>query len=184
MSILSDLTIADLGSLGEFFGAIAVCATLLFLSMQVRFARRASDDTSVVLRSQGMREILLLLSSDGELNRIHARWLGAPEEEVEAAWARGDDDVIRFGNLCLSALVTLQGSWLTDRSPHGRELTTSRLHWQLSQPGCRAIWTLFREVHFYPAFRREVDGLVDQLRAVAQPSSVRPAMAAAGRQNR
>lgn len=165
------MTISDLGSLGEFFGAIAVFATLLFLAMQVRFARRASEDTSVVLRSQGMREILLMLSSDGELNRIYAHWLAAPEEEVEAAYARGDDDVIRFGNLCLSALVTLQGSWLTDRSAHGRELTASRLQWQLSQPGCRAVWTLFREVHFYSTFRREADRLVEELRAM--PSAPR-----------
>ncbi|HSG88290.1 MAG TPA: hypothetical protein VLA56_03705 [Pseudomonadales bacterium] len=158
------MSLMELGALGEFFGAIAVFATLLFLAMQVRFARRAAEDTSVVMRSQGMREILLMLSGDADLNRLYARWLAADEASVLDAYAQRDEGVIRFVNLCLSALVTLQSSWLTDRSSHGRELTASRLRWQLQQPGCRAVWQMFRDVHFYDAFRMEVDRMCAELR--------------------
>ena len=161
------MTINELGSLGEFFGAIAVFATLLFLAMQIRHANRAAEDTAVVMRSQSMREILLLLSSNADLARCYASWLAASETEVVRAYEAGDAEVIRFGNMCLSILVTLQSSWLTDRSEKGRSLTRSRLHWQIEQPGCRGIWHLFRDVHFYEEFRVEVDALMDAVPPMA-----------------
>jgi hypothetical protein len=158
------VTISDLGALGEFFGAFAVFAALLFLALQVRFARRASDDTSVIMRSQSMREILLALARDPDLNTLYLRWLDQPEEKVLEALGRGDLEVTRFANVCLSVLVTLQSSWLTDRSPMGAELTHSRLRWQLERSGSRAVWSVFRDVHFYREFRDEADALVETLR--------------------
>ncbi|MEE4361675.1 MAG: hypothetical protein V2I63_09145, partial [Pseudomonadales bacterium] len=170
------MTLSDLGALGEFFGAFAVFATLLFLAMQVRFARRASEDTSVIMRSQSMREILLALARDPELNALYVRWLPRAEDEVLAALGRSDMEVSRFANICLSVLVTLQSSWLTDRSPMGLALTRSRLRWQLERPGCRAVWTAFRDVHFYSDFRDEIDALVDEIRrAPPGPPSPPPA---------
>ena len=154
------MTINDLGSLGEFLGAIAVFATLLFLAMQIRHANRTADDAAVVQRSQSMREILLMLGGDAQLAALYTRWLSVDEEDVLRAYETGDAEVIQFGNLCLAALVTLQSSWLTDRSDMGRRLTDSRLRWQFAQPGVRAIWALFREVHFYEEFRAEADAMV------------------------
>ena len=159
------MSISELGSLGEFLGAIAVFATLLFLAMQIRHANRTADDTAVVLRSQSMREILLMLGGDAELASLYQRWLGADEAVVERAFAAEDPGVIRFGNLCLAALVTLQSSWLTDRSAKGRRLTRSRLLSQFRQPGVRAVWALFRDVHFYDEFRAEADRMIAEIRA-------------------
>lgn len=157
------MSLIQLGALGEFFGAIAVFATLLFLAMQVRFARRTAEDTSAVMRSQGMREILFKLSEDPELSLVYARGLNTEVDEVLRGYERTDPDVVRFVNLCLAALVTLQASWQTDRSERGRTLTVSRLGWQMERPGCRAVWALFREVHFYEDFRAEVDALIADL---------------------
>ena len=82
---------------------------------------------------------------------------------------------MRFGNLVLSALVTLQSSWLTDRSEKGLRLTHSRLRWQFEQPGVRAIWTRFRDVHFHEEFRSEADAMVESARAALPLSTVVPA---------
>lgn len=158
------MTIMELGALGEFFGAIAVFATLLFLAIEIRHSSRSADDAAVMMRGQSMREILLLLASDPELSRVYTRWLREDEAQVLQAYERGDEECIRFVNTCLSALVSLQSSWLTDRSSNGRSLTASRLRWQMEQPGCRAVWELYREVHFYEAFRAEIDVLVRDLR--------------------
>lgn len=159
------MSISDLGSLGEFLGAIAVFATLLFLAMQIRHANRTADDQAVVMRSQSMREILLMLGGDAELASLYQRWLGADEASVLRAYEDGDPDVIRFGNLVLAALVTLQSSWLTDRSEKGRRLTQSRLRWQFEQSGVRAVWEIFRDVHFYDEFRAESDSMIEAIRA-------------------
>lgn len=168
------MTISDLGSLGEFLGAIAVFTTLLFLAMQIRHANRTADDSAVVARSQSMREILLLLGRDEELAGLYQRGLAMTEAEMLRAYDAGDVDAMRFGNLVLSALVTLQSSWLTDRSEKGLRLTHSRLRWQFEQPGVRAIWTLFRDVHFYEEFCSEADAMVEAARAAVPLSTVVP----------
>ncbi len=165
------MSISDLGSLGEFLGAIAVFATLLFLAMQIRHANRTADDQAVVMRSQSMREILLMLGGDAELASLYQRWLGADEAAVLRGYEDGDPGVIRFGNMVLASLVTLQSSWLTDRSAKGRRLTHSRLRWQFEQPGVRAVWEIFRAVHFYDEFRAESDAMIEAIRAEAADST-------------
>ena len=160
--------------LGEFLGAIAVFTTLLFLAMQIRHANRTADDSAVVARGQSMREILLLLGRDEELAGLYQRGLAMTEADMLRAYEAGDVEAMRFGNLVLSALVTLQSSWLTDRSEKGQRLTHSRLRWQFDQPGVRAIWTLFRDVHFYEEFRFEADALAEAGRAAVVLPAVVP----------
>lgn len=56
------MTIAELGSIGEFLGSFAVLATLVYLAIQVRHARSEARRTAQVARSQGVR--------DSWLNRV------------------------------------------------------------------------------------------------------------------
>ena len=49
------MTITALGALGEFVGAFAVVATLIFLSVQVRYSARAMDETNRLEKSVGTR---------------------------------------------------------------------------------------------------------------------------------
>lgn len=158
------MTIAELGSLGEFVGSIAVFATLMFLALQIRASRRASEDAAILMRAQGVRDILLNIARDAELSQIAAHWPGRPEEEVLEALLAGDTEATRFANLAVSSLVSLQTAWVTDRSRLGQQLTRSRLVAQLASPGYRAVWQVFRNVHFYREFRDEVDLLVEQCR--------------------
>ena len=46
------MTIAELGSFGEFVGAIAVLATLIYLSIQTRLTREAAQETAGFASSQ------------------------------------------------------------------------------------------------------------------------------------
>ncbi len=47
-------TIQMLGSLGEFVGAIAVVATLVYLAIQVRHSKEAMSENSTLVRQAGL----------------------------------------------------------------------------------------------------------------------------------
>ena len=46
------MSIQELGSMGEFVGAIAVLITLIYLSIQTRLTRRAAEETANFASSQ------------------------------------------------------------------------------------------------------------------------------------
>jgi hypothetical protein len=50
------VSIIELGALGEFFGSIAVLATLIYLAIQVRHARSEVRLSAQVARHQGVRD--------------------------------------------------------------------------------------------------------------------------------
>jgi len=61
------MTIAELGSIGEFLGSIAVLATLVYLAIQVRHARSEARRTAQVVRNQGVRESWINRAQNPEL---------------------------------------------------------------------------------------------------------------------
>jgi hypothetical protein len=72
-----DWTIQDLGSLGEFVASIAVVITLLFLTVQVRLSRQATDMNTKVTRAAAAAQsqdhlttINELIASDASLSKL------------------------------------------------------------------------------------------------------------------
>ena len=99
------MTITELGALGEFFGAIAVVATLVYLALQIRqnSALLQANKESMEANSRisinaaydqtfdHLSRIRLLRAGDGEVARI---WrLGCGEENLEP------DEQTRFSDL-------------------------------------------------------------------------------------
>lgn len=61
------MTIAELGSIGEFVGSLAVLATLIYLAIQVRHARSEARRTAQVARAHGVRQNWLNRAQNPEL---------------------------------------------------------------------------------------------------------------------
>ncbi len=60
------MTVMELGALGEFLGVFALVATLIYLSIQVRYARDESEKAVLESRTTGIRELSLsAATSDG-----------------------------------------------------------------------------------------------------------------------
>lgn len=56
------MTIQDLGAIGELVGAIAVIATLVYLSVQTRLSRKALEDTANFASLEAMRDVPTMYS--------------------------------------------------------------------------------------------------------------------------
>lgn len=59
------MTIVELGALGEFLGVFALVATLIYLSIQVRYARDESEKAVLEARNSGIRELSLSADKKG-----------------------------------------------------------------------------------------------------------------------
>ena len=77
------MTVQELGSLGEFVSAIAVLATLVYLSIQTRLTRKASQETAKFASQQATQAVV----------EIYSRWrcalMGNPELAGILVKARG-----------------------------------------------------------------------------------------------
>ena len=67
------MTLEQLGNLGEFFGSIAVLITLIYLTMQVRFARMDSRAALLQHRNDAARDLWLCQATNERLARLMAK---------------------------------------------------------------------------------------------------------------
>lgn len=97
------MTIQDWGAIGEVVSAVAVVATLLYLAIQIRYARLAAADVSRHNRADGVRDILLANVANHDAGRAWAKAdpnapermriiserTGVTPEEAELVWSTG-----------------------------------------------------------------------------------------------
>ncbi len=67
---MADVTIQDLGSLGELIAAIATVATLIYLAFQIRANTRSVRASSFQELDRGIREVHVAMAGNSELSRI------------------------------------------------------------------------------------------------------------------
>jgi len=79
------MSIQDLGSLGELIGAIAVLATLIYLSIQTRLTRKAAEETANFTSSQST------YAAVAAYDQWRSSILGNPELARIIVKARGPD---------------------------------------------------------------------------------------------
>ena len=94
----SNVTLQDLGNIGEFVAAMATLATLGYLALQIRANTRESQAASRSSVSQSFIDLLTHLSLDAETSKIVRRGLLDPQS-LDA------DDTFRF-DLVVGALLT------------------------------------------------------------------------------
>jgi hypothetical protein len=146
------LTIQDMGSIGEFIAAIATLVTLVYLAVQIR------QNTSSVRASmfqESVRDMAVagdVLSSDAELAKIW--WVGAHDFD-----ALQPDERLRFAAYALSLFRRMENIFY--QTQHGAldsgfgESVIGSVHIMRSQAGVVAWWGRAR-VMFSPGFREYV----------------------------
>ena len=81
------MTIADLGSLGEFISSIVVLATLIYLALQVRQNTSATRAASHHTITDALNQLNLRLAGDEEMTRI---WKSGMEDRAALAELQRD----------------------------------------------------------------------------------------------
>ena len=157
-----------LGNFGEFFGAIGVIVTLLYLSVQIRQNTRATLAESRYSAGQINMGLMASIVNDGEFADIWRRGLAgldslSPEDRWRwnhNAYATFDTSEIAFSQWRRKMLS--DGDWAKYQVSLANYLTS---------PGMREYWKETRNA-FNPEFQELVDNLEpEQLGLTTFPSS-------------
>lgn len=171
------MTLEQLGNLGEFFGSIAVLITLIYLAMQVRFARMDSRAALLQHRNDSARDLWLCLASNERLARLMASGderLGymsnAAHRLMDEAKLTADEAVSAVGFACAN-FMHRQTAYLSDLTQDERRALDAQLVYLFSG-GVYGLW--FEGIAQLvaeggdPTFDRQFVRHVASLRAAAQ----------------
>jgi hypothetical protein len=152
MSVMD--TVQLLGNLGDFIGSIAVLATLIYLAVQVRQAKRQLTVAGMQTRANHARGALEDIITSSELVDIFAKLdfidygdFGLTKEET-----------VRFGAWCHTWMQAEQGNfYLLPKGAHD-ELRK----WWLATPAGREFWEKNRGI-YDPEFVEYMEALKAQV---------------------
>ncbi len=142
------MTVMELGALGEFRGVFALVATLIYLSIQVRYARSESEKAVLEARTTGVRELSLSVATSDGLSAALVKAdeaLGAAPNPFEAELvSHGLDrqEAVRVSRWYLA-------NWRLDRTQYEtgmqdqRNIYDPRLRVVYSQGVGRLFWESF-----------------------------------------
>ena len=135
-----DVTIQDLGSIGELIGAIATVATLIYLATQIRQGSQATRTASYLSVSDRSGDFVRMCAEDPDLADLYSRACESYEDlpRPERARAHMVFSAQLFPN---SAMLQLEQAGLVDRSA-AKVLTEDSMHLLFSMPGIRQWWEL------------------------------------------
>ena len=153
------MTISDLGSLGEFVSSFAVLITLVYLAVQTRQARTATQASVVWERARASRENALTLATNVEAISLIEEFghLQEPFPSSDNFEARP----FRYLSLNRATLETVQASHLTAQSKEDEMHVKSRIRHLFTIPGFRATWPLLKET-FHPGFAELVEAEISR----------------------
>ncbi len=132
------MTLQDLGSIGEFFGGLAVLVFLVYLALQIRqntTSVRAAASASV---AESLSRITEIMSLEPELGRIWTQGL-ADYDSLDG------DARIRFNNLLLTYMRRLENAFYQQArgflDPDHWQTTERRIADIMSRPGAARWWS-------------------------------------------
>jgi hypothetical protein len=159
-----DLTIQELGSLGEFVGAVAVVISLVYLALQVRQNSRYVRENTEFLRASNE-----ISSNEGNV-ALRTWYVDHPglfdvQRRGDAGERLEGEDAVLYALLLQSVFE----SHMTYFVQHERGLTGDEIwnYWvryfdrECRQPGVRAWWRRSRD-RFPEDFRAYIDEKVDR----------------------
>jgi hypothetical protein len=139
----ANVTIQDLGSIGELIAAVATVATLLYLAVQIRQSVAATRASVAHGQNQMQMSFSLELGRDADLNRLFFDGLADPDVLDER-------ELRRFGSILSSQLGNSEAiwrhyreGWLTSETWEGQ---LSYLRWYTQQPGFASYWQVWKSV--------------------------------------
>ncbi len=151
------MTIMELGALGEFLGSVAVLATLVYLSVQIRHANTQSQAAARYS----------FIDAYGQLNLTIVQDKGAA-----SAWRRGleaeeldDDDKMRFFTLLgqfLNTWSVLYDLYQEQQLPDTQWIVIRKdILTALRTLGGRKFWDQVGQLCVHPSFCRAVQAILD-----------------------
>jgi len=159
------MTITELGALGEFVGAIAVVATLIYLAVQVRHSKEATEASNRLAVAAVYRETSNgLMQFNGRLIKsedIARLWLdgGSGEEELS------DTDELRYRRLALDWITFREAGYFgaeAARDEQAMERNFRILARTIANsPGLREVW---ESLNWTNAFATAVSHQLEELR--------------------
>ena len=131
------MTVMELGALGEFLGVFALVATLIYLSIQVRYARSESEIAVLEARTTGVRELSLSVATSDGLSAA----LVKADEAIGGAPRSFEAELISHGLDNQEARRVTQfylATWRHDRTQYETATTQEQLNTQNAR--LRAIY--------------------------------------------
>ena len=153
------MTLADLGNIGEFVGALGVVASLIYLALQIRQNTRQLRNNARAIRLAETRaatdaevEFRRFLLSNPEID--DARRRGRQGAELDTLDAR------RFEHVLMEVFLRAQTHWYQAGQSVVAEAywdRLSRIPMQYLSSKAAQQWWSTRRVGFHPSFAEDID---------------------------
>ncbi len=169
------MTISELGSIGEFVSAFAVLVTLIYLSVQVRQAKREAAIAQAQLRQDSGRAMLMHLTEPG-LSSLIAETnskSGHTHEfqvSIERELGLDPEEAHRLSQWCFVVLRYFETYFSLETAPTERLRNNVKVN--LQQPFFRLFW---RDAHDF--FKPEMVVLIDEIIREIEEEAPTPAAA-------
>jgi hypothetical protein len=157
------------GAIAEGLGAVAVVATLVYLSVQLRQNTATVRSNSATAHTQAVQTFTLAIAQDAELNRLY--WSGL----ANRAGLEDDDERRRFDSILTGMLLTLEQSMrfheegVIDDDLWGSQ--RAGLSWLAHEPGFVNYWKVWGPTH-HPRFGAVVAEAMNEELSIAIASAV------------
>jgi hypothetical protein len=137
-----------IGAIGEILGAAAVVATLVYLAIQVRYAKNAAADVNRLSRAVGIREMLAQQMTDSELSDAWIRAEGSVGNYQALADKLGlnEREALKVGWHCQSWWWLHWGQWASITTENDLGELKHLISEFYSVPPMSIVWTESKDV--------------------------------------
>jgi len=150
---MPEMTIQDLGSIGELIAAIATIATLAYLAVQIRQNTHTVRATATTAHIESVGAFSRTLGQSQELSDLYFAGLSGEDGLTESQQRQ-------FQMLMSGFLLVIQQAYLLDEEgvvhQEIRDYHSKTLGWLAVQPGFGAFWAAWGKT-FPPGFRNYVE---------------------------
>ncbi len=168
------MTFEQLGNLGEFFGSIAVLITLIYLTIQVRYARMDSRAALLQHRNDSARDLWLCVASNERLARLMVKGQQTLGQPLQPGVRRLMDEAELTADEAFSASSLAMAQFFHRQTLYRSDLTEDErrtLDAQLRRMFARGVYGLWFEdagrEGAFDGFDQDFVRHVDALRAAA-----------------
>ena len=156
------MDIQDLGAIGEFVSSVAIVVTLIFLTIETRQARNATQQSNRQARHQIRTDINLALAVNPQLSEIFAkstRHLDGDRPDIENELGLSGSERIQLVVYVLSFLRHFEDQYFSDLPESDRLGLESHARLVLNLSPYSKIWEQSKS-GFDNRFQEYVDNLV------------------------
>ena len=158
------MNVQDLGAIGEFISSIAIVITLIFLTMETRQARNATQQSNRQARHRIRTDLNLALAENPSLCEVLARSTqhlnaGKPLFDSESEWGLSAHEGMQFFSYSLAFLWHFEDQYFSDLPETDRSSLESQIRILLGIPPFLKHWEVNKS-GFDKRFQEYADDLI------------------------